>query len=192
MRYVPSPWLGLSGMTWGLWALYWWYAARGAAPAEKKESLASRLAHIVPTVLCFLALFAPWAGLPVHAALYGRLSPLHPFGAAVTVAGALYMVWARVHLGRNWSAIVTLKEGHSLIRSGPYALTRHPIYTGYILAFLGAVLALGEWRGVFALAALVATYWRKLHVEEEFLRSRFGEEYDRYRAEVKALVPFVV
>ena len=55
-------------------------------------------------------------------------------GLLMVVAGLAFAVWARVHLGRNWSGTVTVKENHELIRSGPYAIVRHPIYTGLLLA----------------------------------------------------------
>lgn len=192
MTGAAMSWLNVCSWLWCLWALYWWRAARDVARAESVESQASRLLHIVPTALSFLAIFAPLKGLPVHARLFAEGGLCGPLGAALTAAGLLYAVWARVHLGRNWSALVTLKEGHRLIRTGPYALTRHPIYTGYLAAFLGSAAALGEWRGAAASAVMLLTYWRKLRVEEGVMLSHFGADYDAYRASVKALVPFIL
>jgi protein-S-isoprenylcysteine O-methyltransferase Ste14 len=62
----------------------------------------------------------------------------------------LFSVWARVHIGRNWSGVVTIKEGHELVDTGPYALVRHPIYTGLLVAFIGSAFARGNWSGVLA------------------------------------------
>jgi hypothetical protein len=73
-------------------------------------------------------------------------------GAALTALGLSFTSWARVHLGRNWSGTVTLKDDHALIRTGPYRRVRHPIYSGALLALAGTVLAVGQWRGVIALA----------------------------------------
>ena len=101
-------------------------------------------------------------------------------------------MWARVHLGRNWSGIVTVKEGHELITGGPYAIVRHPIYTGLLLAFIGSALARGEWRGVLAVAVVLAALWRKLGLEERWMREQFGSAYQAYSQRVAALVPFLL
>ena len=77
-------------------------------------------------------------------------------------------------------------------RSGPYRLVRHPIYTGLLLAFLGTAIAIGQWRGVLALLIVFVALWRKLRLEERWLGEIFGEAYARYRAEVAALIPFLL
>ena len=112
-------------------------------------------------------------------------------GAVLTAAGLLFTVWARRHIGRNWSAIVTIKEGHEFIASGPYAIVRHPIYTGLLLAFTGSALALGESRGVLAVAIVAWSLWRKLRLEERWMQQHFGEAYQEYCRRVAALLPFV-
>ena len=106
-------------------------------------------------------------------------------------AGIAFAVWARHYLGRNWSGTVTVKQDHELIRSGPYRLVRHPIYTGLLLAILGTAVAFGEWRGLLAFALLTGSLLLKLRVEERFMGESFPNEYARYRAEVPALIPFV-
>ena len=125
--------------------------------------------------------------------LCGRLLPAVPAtffcGAAITALGLAFAVWARVHLGRNWSGVVTLKEDHELIRSGPYALVRHPIYTGLLLGFVGSVIARGEWRGVLAFALVIGALWFKLRLEERWMIETFGDAYRRYHSEVPALIP---
>ncbi len=68
---------------------------------------------------------------------YGSLALI---GALLCIMGIALAIWARVHLGRNWSPAPALKEGHELVTSGPYKLIRHPIYTGVILATLGSTL----------------------------------------------------
>jgi protein-S-isoprenylcysteine O-methyltransferase Ste14 len=113
------------------------------------------------------------------------------FGAALTVAGVAVAIWSRFYLGRNWSGTVTVKQDHELIRSGPYGVVRHPIYSGGLLAILGTAIYVGEVRGLGALVlALIAWKIKSLH-EESFMESEFGEQYLQYRQQVKALVPFV-
>lgn len=111
-------------------------------------------------------------------------------GAAVMLAGLIFAVWARIHLGRFWSGAITLKEGHRLIRSGPYQFVRNPIYTGILTGVAGTAIALGQVCGLVALAILFIVYSWKIHREERLLAGEFGEEYAAYCRTVPALVPF--
>ena len=127
--------------------------------------------------------------------LYLQLWPvgLWPFwlGAAVTVGGLLFAVWAREHLGRNWSRSVTIKEDHELITSGPYAVVRHPIYTGILAGLLGTVIALSQVRGFIVFVLIFLMLWLKLRMEEQWMRSQFGETYATYAHQTAALVPYL-
>ena len=107
------------------------------------------------------------------------------------VAGLLFAVWAREHLGRNWSRSVTIKQNHELITTGPYAAIRHPIYTGILAGFLGTAIALSEVRGFIALVLIFLILWVKLHMEEQWMRSQFGETYVTYAHQTVALVPYL-
>jgi len=68
---------------------------------------------------------------------------------------------------------------------------RHPIYTGLLFGLIGSALALGQWRGLLAVAIFLLAVLRKIRLEERWMRERFGVAYDDYRARVKALVPFL-
>jgi protein-S-isoprenylcysteine O-methyltransferase Ste14 len=111
-------------------------------------------------------------------------------GLALVIAGLLFAIWARVHLGGNWSGTVTIKQGHELIRSGPYAYVRHPIYTGLLAALLGTTAASGTVHAAVGLAIIAVALVRKLRIEEAFMREIFPDAYQRYSAEVPALIPF--
>jgi protein-S-isoprenylcysteine O-methyltransferase Ste14 len=181
-RYLfASLWLG--------WGLYWWALSRNVKPVARTEPVSSRLAHIVPLLIAAILIGMP--RIPLTA--LGRPLPLAawPFwiGAVLTAAGLLFTVWARVHLGTNWSGVVTVKENHELIQSGPYAIVRHPIYTGLLIAFVGSAIARGEWRGVLAVAIVLWAFWRKLHTEERYMREQFGDTYRAYSERVPALIP---
>ncbi len=177
---------------WIAWALYWGWSSRGAKRVRRRESRFSRAAHIVPVCAATVLLAAP--------SLPGRLgerflaggSGIDALAVVIVLAGLAFSVWARVVLGGNWSASVTLKEGHEIIRSGPYRLIRHPIYTGLIVAFAGTALARGEWRGLVAVAIAFAALWRKLRVEERWLTAEFGARYADYCRQTHALVPFIL
>ena len=113
-------------------------------------------------------------------------------GFLFTVAGIAFAIWARLYIGRNWSSAVTIKQDHQLIRNGPYSLVRHPIYSGIILASLGTALALRQVRGLIAWPIIIAAFWQKARIEERFMLEHFGSEYERYRHETKALIPFLL
>ncbi|HXR55794.1 MAG TPA: isoprenylcysteine carboxylmethyltransferase family protein [Casimicrobiaceae bacterium] len=184
-RYLfPAMWL--------TWAAYWFVAARNVKATAQSESFASRLVHLVPLMIA-VALLVPSRGPVVI--LGERFLPIGPWpfwlGAVLTLTGLLFSVWARVHLGANWSGMVTIKKDHELVVSGPYRFVRHPIYSGLLLAFVGSALARAEWRGVLAAILAFWALWRKLRVEERRMRQQFGSVYDEYASHVPALVPFI-
>ena len=175
---------------WMIWVAYWYVAARDAKTTVRTESAGSRAAHIVPLM------FAGWLigarTLPsgiLGEALFPRGPVTYVAGVVVVAAGLGFSVWARRWLGRNWSGVVTVKQDHELIRGGPYAHVRHPIYTGILLGFAGSALARDEWRGVLAVAIAWLALWRKLKLEERWMIEQFGDAYREYQARVPALVP---
>jgi len=113
-------------------------------------------------------------------------------GILITTAGFLFATWARVHLGKYWSSMVTIKSGHHLIRTGPYRIVRNPMYAGMLAALIGAAVAVGELLAFVFLAIIVIGIWLKITAEEEILQEKFGEEYTRFRQEVKSLIPYVL
>jgi protein-S-isoprenylcysteine O-methyltransferase Ste14 len=189
---MRDPVIGIAlGTLWLGWLLYWWVSARSVKLTRWREPLASQLLHRVPLMLAAILLAAPgW--LP--AALNRRFLPPGPLlpslGVMLLAAGLGFSIWARRHLGENWSSDVAVKEGHALVRSGPDGRLRHPIYTGLLLAFLGTGLAIGEWRAVLAVPLALVAFGLKSWREEQQMR-RIFPEYERYRRETAALIPFV-
>ncbi|HUO50096.1 MAG TPA: isoprenylcysteine carboxylmethyltransferase family protein [Candidatus Paceibacterota bacterium] len=114
---------------------------------------------------------------------------LAPIGALLTILGIGIAIWARVHLGRNWSPVPTLKEEHELVTSGPYKLIRHPIYTGILLAAFGSAIVTPTWLIVFVII-LVMFVWR-VHVEERLMLQQFPTQYPEYKKRTWALIPYV-
>lgn len=111
---------------------------------------------------------------------------------AVALAGLAFAWWARLELGRLWSGTITLKPGHRIVDTGPYAIVRHPIYTGLLLAVLAAVAAFGHALGLVAGGIVVVVNFIKARMEERFLSRELGEEaYAAYRRRVPMLIPFV-
>ena len=110
-------------------------------------------------------------------------------GLAVLVASTVLTLWARFSLGTMWSVAPKVKGDHQLRTRGPYAVTRHPIYTGVLGMLLGATLlsGIGQWIVLFPVAVIV--FEVKIRMEEHLMVATFPEEYPRYRRRVPQLVP---
>jgi len=188
-----AAWRALVPSLWAIWLIYWVVAALRTKQIAREEDIRSRLSHHVPLILGAVLLGVPRI---FGATLEQRYHP-HTFGwflaGAVLVAiGLAFSILARAWLGGNWSSMVTLKQDHELIRSGPYAIVRHPIYTGLLVALLGTAIVVGKWRALIGLALFVIAIVRKLTIEERFMSEQFGEAYARYREQVPALLPFLI
>ncbi|HEY2446653.1 MAG TPA: isoprenylcysteine carboxylmethyltransferase family protein [Rhizomicrobium sp.] len=110
----------------------------------------------------------------------------------LTIASFCFCWWARLHLGRLWSGFVTLKEGHRVVDTGPYALVRHPIYSGVIFAALTTALIRANAAGLLGFVLLAAGFTMTAKIEERFLREQLGvDAYDSYSRRVAMLVPLV-
>lgn len=175
---------------WYVFASVWAITALRVKRTKAREKSADRLITMAVVIVAFELLFAQWLRVGV---LRMRFVPQQEWiaylGIAITWLGTAISIWARYCLGEYWSARVTLKEDHQLIRSGPYAFVRHPIYAGMLVATIGTALVVGEWRGLIAILLLVAAHSRKAMREERMLTSEFGEEYQAYRQSTGFLFP---
>jgi protein-S-isoprenylcysteine O-methyltransferase Ste14 len=181
-------------VVWAAYLIYWQIAAAGAKANQRIESVASRVLRTIAFFIGILLLCWP-RRLPVPF-LYRHFLPRGEWtfwlGAAITVGGLLFAVWARVVLGANWSRSVTIKQGHELITAGPYALVRHPIYTGLLTAFAGTAIATTQMRGLLAFALIFFSLLYKLRLEEKWMRTAFGATYVEYSRHTAALIPWVL
>ena len=109
----------------------------------------------------------------------------------MTIGGILFAVWARWHLGRYWSGTITLKEGHKLIRTGPYRFARHPLYTGFLTAVLGSAVTAARVDGFIGFALVLISIVIKMRREEALTTREFGDEYRRFKEQVPALLPLI-
>ena len=178
--FGPTP-AGVIGDLWMLFGLYWLVSALNRKKTKRRESWWQRLAYVLPLAAAFYLLFRYEYG---HAWLGARFVPETPMvpwlGVVIMASGVAVAFWARFHLGANWSGVVTLKEGHELIRTGPYRTIRHPIYTGILLAFFGNVVQVGQVRGLIALLIIWLSFYFKARREESFLAQEFGPNFNEH------------
>jgi protein-S-isoprenylcysteine O-methyltransferase Ste14 len=171
---------------------YWILSRRETKSTKLIESRPWNLVHNGLMALGFALAWPTIQSGTVAARFVAQGPVLQAVGTALVVAGVALAIWARRVLGTNWSAAVTIKEGHGLIRRGPYAIVRNPIYTGDVVIVLGMALALGEVRGLVGLVLMVVGVWSKGRAEERFLLAEFGDEYAAYQRDVGFLLPRVV
>ncbi len=174
---------------WMIWLGCWLFAKK----TQRSEGSWSRLIQLILIVAAFWLIFRPIAYVP---ALQQRFVPdsteVAWIGFGMAVAGVVLAIWARLQLGTNWSGTVTIKQGHELVRSGPYAVVRHPIYSGFLLAMLGTAITIGEMRDLAGLVIAIFAWSQKCRLEDKFLEQEFGTVYTDYRRNVRALIPFVL
>jgi protein-S-isoprenylcysteine O-methyltransferase Ste14 len=175
---------------WILFGVYWLVSAFKRKKTKQRENWGQRLRYVLPLVVASYLLSRPEAH---YGWLGARFVPASDavgwVGVLLTAAGVAIAFWARWHLGTNWSGVVTLKEGHELIRTGPYRTIRHPIYTGILLALLGTAVNLGEVRGLLALAIAWLSFYIKARREESFLTQEFGPGFAEHRRQTGMFLP---
>ena len=161
--------------------------ARSRAVAERGESLR----------VAVDAQWLPYFFWVPYAVVYFHVGPellvpngLVALGAGLTAMGVALAIWAIATLGRHYDLVLEIHAGHQLVRRGPFTWTRHPVYTGLILHFIGACLATGNLLlTAGTLFVTIPAFVARARAEEQLLREQFGAEYDRYAEEVPMLVP---
>ncbi len=178
------------GYCWIALGTFWLIGMVFTKPTVQSQSLVSRFIHILLAALggFFIGgFFFPGSWLDTR--FVPRPHWVALAGLVFTIAGCLFAVWARITLGGNWSGRATVKAGHELVVKGPYALTRHPIYTGFLLALAGTLMVEGRWRCVIGFLIILLSLIFKMSQEERLMRQTFPQDYPDYRRRVKALVP---
>jgi protein-S-isoprenylcysteine O-methyltransferase Ste14 len=176
--------------TWIAFGLYWLIAARRVNAARTTELPAYRAFRLLLLAITFTLLFAKWSA---RGSLGRTVLPsahlLEYIGLALALAGLVLAVWARAALGQYWSDKIVLKVDHQLIRSGPYARIRHPIYSGVLLGVAGSALVVDEWRGVLAFLLLLTNYTVKAKREDKILAEAFPMNFADHEKTAGFLLP---
>jgi protein-S-isoprenylcysteine O-methyltransferase Ste14 len=175
---------------WAVFILYWDAAAKNSSPAKVSESRKSRRVHELLLNVGLLLVIVPVPGLRERFLPDKELVAWT--GLSIQTAAVALGIWARRVLGSHWSGEITIKVDHQLIRSGPYRLVRHPIYTAWLGMFAATAIVSGQIHGLIGFAMAAFAYWRKIRLEEANLKNAFGSDYEAYRRETWALVPWVV
>ncbi len=178
-------------LIWMLVLTIWLGAADSSSqPIRSNSSRGARISVCVIGAAWLLLLFRRFPG-PLGRQIINTPQYVIVASLVVTVIGLSFALWARFYLGRNWDALITLKLDHKLIRTGPYAIVRHPIYAGFMLASIATALAIGQIRSFLAALLVIAAWTYKAGLEESFLTEQFGAEYGEYQRRVKRLIPYV-
>ena len=174
---------------WGAVALAWlacviYYESQ--APAEQTRKAYASPLWISTAIMVTVSVAVPrtdWRSLT----FYGP--PARILGLAILLAATALTIWARLTLGAMWSAAPAVKQEHKLRTGGPYAVTRHPIYTGLLGMMLGSLLLAGAGRWIVAFPVYLVLLEFKIRIEERLMLAEFPDDYPRYRRRVPQLVP---
>ena len=179
-------------IAWVLWVISWIVAASWADRAARRPARGEEWLYRVLTIAGALLLFIGHQRPDRAADQLWLLGPAGDWAMfALVLVGLAFAWWARIYLGRLWSSSVTRKADHHVVDTGPYAIVRHPIYTGLLLSIAATVAEQGTTRAVLGLLAFIAGFWVKARLEERFLSAELGVgAYEAYRRRVAMLIPF--
>lgn len=174
---------------WALWIVSWLVAAFWVNRTERRPELRVELGYrgiqIVAAVLLFVPRRHHWSMQLWHVGWTGAW-----ICVAFVAIGMALAWWARIHLGRLWSGHITRKAEHKIVDTGPYALVRHPIYTGLLLALAATAAAKGTLAGLLGWILFAIGFYLKARIEERWLSQELGAEvYASYQRRVPMLLP---
>ena len=186
-RVIPPALILILAISWTALGLHWGAPGKAARSGEFKWYRPLRLIVLGGV---FALLF--WRATAIGALGKRFVPDLGAFrllGFVAAIAGMFVTAWSRIVLGKYWSDKVIVQTEHKLIRNGPYARIRHPLYTGVLLAVLGTALVVGEVRGLLSFVILLTNYLIKAKREERILAERFGMEFSAYLRDTGFLLP---
>ncbi len=171
---------------------YWLLYTFNVKQSIKIENKYTRIVYMCLWMLAFMLLFTDNISFSfMFQPFLFQQTAFKVAGLILCIAGLSFSVWARIYLGENWSGVITLKKGHELIKTGPYALSRNPIYTGFLVAFAGCAMTAGVVKAYLSLPLIVVGILLKIGKEENFMNEAFGANFTMYKQNVKRLLPFI-
>ena len=141
----------------------------------------------------FLYLGALLAALALHWTLPLQIAdtaPIRWLGAAVAMLSIAFGVWARRTMVAAGTNVDPRRPSTAIVTSGPFRLTRNPLYVALALLFIGLTLVGNTWWGIIALVPLLFVMHQGVVLREErYLEAKFGDEYRAYKAHVARYLP---
>jgi protein-S-isoprenylcysteine O-methyltransferase Ste14 len=179
---------------WLVWLVTWWAAAAWSSRAAKRPAIGRELWYRLLTIAGSALIFSTARSRGRYDVMFWQAQGAAGWLlVAVAIAGFAFTWWARLHLGRLWSSSVTRKADHHVVETGPYAIVRHPIYTGLLFAIAATVGMRASLATLAAAFLIVSGIYVKARLEEEFLRAELGgDAYDAYARRVPMLIPRIV
>ena len=176
---------------WGGFVLSWIVAMVWRRKPEKRIGLGKEVLYRIILVLGGVIFFVPAHGYEGPLRLwYLPWNAVWPM-VGVVALGFAFAWWARIWLGPLWSGQITVTPDHRVVETGPYAIVRHPIYTGILIAVFATAALKGTVPGLAGAAIITLGLWMKARLEEGWLRQELGTDtYDAYRRRVPMLMPF--
>jgi len=159
---------------------------------EKEDPKEKMIGVALPSLIGFLVAFvAPYSDSHNFLVMSGG-DILRYFGLIIFLAGYIFMIWAPLHLGKQFSWLVTVQEEHELITDGPFRYMRHPRYSGIILWIFGVALIFLSIIGLVLAVLMSALMLLRIPKEEKLLHEEFGKEWEEYcKRTAKKVIPFV-
>ncbi len=190
---MPLTYTDIAFYSWLLLLLVW---LPGYVTAKKNVRVERTAAQVIATILIMLAITFIFSNAgtppPPHLIqLTPKTLPLGVIGLLIDLCGIAFAIWARIILGRNWSGMIAVKENPALVQRGPYALVRHPIYTGMAFALFGTALLIGTLTAYLGFICGVTAFIIRTYNEDAIMAQQFPSEHPGYRARTKRLIPFI-
>jgi protein-S-isoprenylcysteine O-methyltransferase Ste14 len=189
---MPAPYWEIISVCWVIFWVYWSFGPPRRRSSKRKVA---RTFTVLNTGLLYLGFILVLLGRSVPGLPGLLVVPqtilIDMTGTVFAITGVAFAIWSRHLLSHNWSGEVAITEGQQFIRRGPYAIVRHPIYAGMLLALLGTTLVSSTAGSLLGFVLAILALWQKSCIEEQFLIVEFGEPYTRYQREVKSLIPFL-
>ncbi len=156
---------------------------------QKSSDRFSVVLILFMSVISVVVPVADWAYFRLD---HDRFNAVTVIGFCMIIAGVSFRAWSVKTLGRYFTATVQITEGHTLVKTGPYRIVRHPSYTGAFLAIIAGGVILESITGfVISCIAMIIAYYVRIRIEEKELTGWFGQAYENYKRDTKMIIPYV-
>ena len=175
---------------WLIWLLSWILAAGWSARTASHDDLGAESPSRVLTLAAIVMIITSYWPLS-PGTLWDTPETIGWLFVGLVIVGFAFTWMARLHLGPLWTSTLAPTEDHRIVDTGPYAIVRHPVYAGALLAALATAAERGRIEALAGVGVLIAALSLRAKLEERFLRRDLGDAaYTAYRSRVPMLIPF--